>query len=202
MKESAGLPPTPEEDRALARAQSIERLIARMNRLIGELADVASIEDGKLPVAAAPGDLLALIGESVHAFQPAAGARGIELEPHLQGTTISATFDRDRMLQVVGNLLSNAIKFSPRGSRVTIRAGSAAGEVRVSVADAGAGIPAAQLDAIFGKFWKAGPRGMGLGLYISRCIVEAHGGRIWAESKPGMGTTLHFTLASDPAAPA
>ena len=187
----------------LERGHTIQRLIARINRLIGDLGDVASIEAGRFPVTMAPGDLLAPIRQAVESFQRSAGRHGIELAALLQGTAIEATFDRDRMVQVLANLLANAIEFAPRGSRVTIRAGSAAGEVRVSVADAGPGIPAGQLDAIFSKFWQAARRerrGLGLGLYLSRCIVEVHGGRIWAESEPGTGTRLCFALPSNPAA--
>src|SRR5204863_4282416 len=134
---------------------------------------------------------------SVEVFQPAAAAHGIELTAQTEGPSIEASFDRERILQVLANLLSNALKFSARGARVSIRAGSAKGEVRVSVADTGPGIPAASLEAIFGKYWHVGRRdrrGLGLGLYISRCIIEAHGGRIWAESAPGAGATLVFAL--------
>jgi signal transduction histidine kinase len=181
----------------LSRAETIQRLTARMNRLIGDLVDVASIEAGKLLVTPVAGDLYALIRESVEVFQPGAAAHGIQLTAQTDGPPLEASFDRERILQVLANLLSNALKFSPRGACVSIRAGSARGEVRVSVADTGPGIPAANLEAVFGKFWQVGRRdrrGLGLGLYISRCILEAHGGRIWAESAPGAGATLFFAL--------
>jgi signal transduction histidine kinase len=94
-------------------------------------------------------------------------------------------------------LVTNAIKFCPRGAHVSIRAERSGGEVRVAVQDTGPGIPAANLEPIFGRFSQVGRRdrrGLGLGLYISRCILEAHGGRIWAESPPGEGSTFFFTL--------
>jgi signal transduction histidine kinase len=179
------------------RAEAIQRLTARMNRLIGDLVDVASIEAGKLLVAPAEGDLRAVIRESVEMFQASAQAHKIRLAPQLDGPPLPARFDHVRLLQVLGNLLGNAIKFSPPGARIDIRAGREGAEVRVSVADSGPGIRPQDLEAVFGRFWQVERRartGLGLGLYISRCILEAHGGRIWAESAPGTGSTLVFAL--------
>ncbi len=183
--------------KVVSRAETIQRSAARMNRLIGDLVDVASIEAGKLQVALAKGDLRALIRESVEVFQGSADAHGIRLTALVDGPPLLARFDHERILQVVANLLGNAIKFSPPGARISIRASCSGGEARVAVADTGPGIRAENLEVIFGKFWQAGRRdrkGLGLGLYISRCIVEAHGGRIWAESAEGAGSTLIFAL--------
>ena len=180
------------------RTETIQRLTARMNRLIGDLVDVASIEAGKLLVVPTEGDLRALIRESVEIFQPSADAHGIQLALEIGESPLLARFDPERLLQVVANLLSNAIKFSPRGASISIRAERTGGEVRVAVADSGPGVAAASLEAIFGKFWQVGRRdrtGLGLGLYISRCILEAHGGRIWAESTLSAGSTFYFALA-------
>ncbi|MEX2080974.1 MAG: ATP-binding protein, partial [Dehalococcoidia bacterium] len=108
-----------------------------------------------------------------------------------------AVFDRDRKLQVLANLIANAIKFTPRGGKVNVRAEAGRGTVRFCISDSGVGIPAPMLEAIFERFWQVGEndrRGQGLGLYISKCIVEAHGGRIWAESKVGEGSQVYFTL--------
>jgi signal transduction histidine kinase len=107
--------------------------------------------------------------------------------------------DAGRVLQVLSNLVGNALKFTPKGGRITIRADAAPGGVRFSVMDTGQGIPPEQLTKIFGRFWQANPadrRGIGLGLTIAKGIVEAHGGRIWCESKVGEGTTFYFTLGS------
>jgi signal transduction histidine kinase len=107
--------------------------------------------------------------------------------------------DAGRVLQVLSNLVGNALKFTPKGGRITIRADAAPGGVRFSVTDTGQGIPPEQLAKIFGRFWQANPadrRGIGLGLTIAKGIVEAHGGRIWCESKVGEGTTFYFTLGS------
>jgi len=180
----------------VARTANIQRLTARMNRLIGDLVDVASIEAGKLQMTATEGDLRALIHESAEIFQASSEARGIQLE-EIGGPALPARFDHERLLQVVANLIGNAIKFSTSGTRISIGAERGRGETRIAISDTGPGIPAENLEAIFGRFWQVGRhdrRGLGLGLYISRCIVEAHGGRIWAESGPAKGSTFFFTV--------
>jgi signal transduction histidine kinase len=144
------------------------------------------------------GDLRALIHESVEIFQAPADARRILLE-EIGGPPLLARFDHDRSLQVVANLIGNAIKFSPPGARISVRAEGVNGEMRVAVSDTGPGIRADNLEDIFGRFWQVGRRdrrGLGLGLYISRCIVQAQGGRIWAENGPASGSTFFFTVPS------
>jgi signal transduction histidine kinase len=101
------------------------------------------------------------------------------------------------MLQVLANLITNAIKFTAPGGTVTVRGQRMDDELRLSVVDNGPGIAGSMLEAVFERFWQVGKndhRGLGLGLYISRCIVDAHGGRIWAESRPGGGSAFHFTI--------
>jgi signal transduction histidine kinase len=113
-----------------------------------------------------------------------------------------AKFDHERILQVLANLLTNAIKFTPAGGRILLRVEPVGQDVCFSVADTGPGIPSHQLESVFERFWQARSedrRGLGLGLFISKGIVEAHGGRIWAESQPGKGSTFSFTLAGAPA---
>jgi signal transduction histidine kinase len=183
--------------RTRAGAARILRYAARMNRLIGDLVDVASIDAGKLVVTPAGRDANALIVEAVDTFQAAASAGGIALEAEGVGRPLPATFDHDRLLQVLGNLLSNAIKFTSEGGRIRVRGERAGDEVHVSVSDTGVGIPDHLREAVFERFWQVGkndPRGLGLGLYISKRIVEAHGGRIWVESAMGQGSTFHFMI--------
>jgi signal transduction histidine kinase len=101
------------------------------------------------------------------------------------------------MLQVLANLITNAIKFTARGGAITVRGERAGDDFRLSVDDTGCGIPGNVLDAVFERFWQVGTndrRGLGLGLYISKCIVEAHGGRIWADSRLGEGSVFHVTI--------
>jgi signal transduction histidine kinase len=183
--------------RAVKAAEKIQRFTARMNRLIGDLIDVASIEEGRLRVAPSLLDATALVRESVEAFQPLVSARSLSLDVEIRGNTLMARFDHERVLQVLANLLSNAIKFTPAGGRISLRVEPVGQDVRFSVADTGPGIPSHQLEAVFERFWQARSedrRGLGLGLYISKGIVEAHGGRLWAESLPGQGSTFSFTL--------
>ncbi|MGZ8230881.1 MAG: ATP-binding protein [Burkholderiales bacterium] len=199
---SAGLiakhaPAIADSDKTLTETARIQRYAARMNRLVGDLVDVASIDAGKLAVTPVHADSAALIPESVDMFRAAACAKGITLAAEPVAGPLWAEHDHDRMLQVFANVITNAIKFSAAGSRIEVRGERAAGEVRFCIGDEGAGIPGDQLQAIFERFWQVGKndrRGLGLGLYISRCIVEAHGGSIWAESVPGAGSRIYFTL--------
>ena len=186
-----------DRERLLLETTRIERYGARMNRLIGDLVDVASIDSGKLAMQTNQGDVAALMLEAVEAFQITAMARGVSLDMRgFEGPCI-AEFDHDRMLQVLGNLISNSIKFTPKGGSVSVHCARMGESFEFCVADSGEGIPAPMLEAVFERFWQVGKndrRGLGLGLYISRCIVEAHGGYIRAESNPGQGTSIYFTL--------
>jgi signal transduction histidine kinase len=100
-------------------------------------------------------------------------------------------------MQVLANLVGNAIKFTPSGGRIDIVVEPVDHDVRFSVADTGRGIASDQLDVVFERFWKDAKReraGLGLGLYISKCIIEVHGGKIWAESRRGEGSRFYFTI--------
>jgi len=178
-------------------ARFIQRFTAGMKRLIGDLVDVASLDAGKLRVAPVLQDATKLVRESVEAFLPLARAQGLSLKAKIKEKKLMATLDHDRVLQVLANLLSNAIKFTPRGGRILIQVEPVAQDVRFSVTDTGPGIPSEHLGAVFERYWQGhreGPRGLGLGLYISKGIVEAQGGRIWVESQSGTGSTFSFTL--------
>ena len=180
-----------------AATNRIRRNVARMNRLIGDLVDVTSIDAGKLATAPIEGDTAALVAEATETFQPAALEKGVALNAEVPAAPLLAVFDHDRMLQVLANLIANAIKFTPPAGKIGVRVEEGRGKLRFCVSDSGVGIPTAMLDAIFERFWQVGKndrRGQGLGLYISKCIVEAHRGRIWAESKAGEGTQMYFTL--------
>jgi signal transduction histidine kinase len=184
-------------DAVLLHAQRISRASARMNRLIGDLVDVATIETGTLAVTRELADPTAILTEAVDTFDAQAKANGITVTAKAAVAASLVPFDAARILQVVTNLLSNAIKFTPRGGRVLAAVESTGDGVRFSVSDTGVGIAADKLDAVFGRFVQVKSndrRGVGLGLYISKCIVHGHGGRIWAESTPGAGSTFYFTL--------
>ena len=168
----------------------IRRYAARMNRLIGDLVDVASIDAGKLMVTPVAADASTVVGEAGETFQAAATARGQSLRLEVGPPPLTALVDRDRLFQVLANLIANSAKFTASGGTICVRAEAVGSEVRISVSDDGPGIPEGMLEAVFERFWQAGKddrRGVGLGHYISRSIVEAHRGRIWAESKLGEG---------------
>lgn len=184
-------------------AEHITRYVARMNHLVGDLLDVVSIEAGKLHVEPRHYDATKLLREILEAFQLTASARGIVLTTEVAQGSLLAKFDYERVLQVLANLVSNAIKFTEQGGTIAVRVEPFEGAVRFSVSDTGKGIAPELLGAIFERFWQSDGKtqqGLGLGLYISRCIVEAHGGRIWAESELGKGSTVHFTLPAAPSA--
>jgi signal transduction histidine kinase len=189
-------------DQVSVYAQRIERSGARMNRLIGDLVDVASIEAGKLAVTREVGDPALVVTEAVDTFQAQAAANGVSLAAEVVAASALAAFDPARILQVLTNLLGNALKFTPRGGSVVVRVERIGDELRFSVSDTGPGIPADKLEAVFERFRQVATndrRGVGLGLYISKCIVQGHGGRIWAENRSGKGATFSFTLPIDAA---
>lgn len=127
----------------------------------------------------------------------AAAERGIRILKVVPESLPPIRADRSRILQVLANLLANALRFTPEGGRVTLRAALRAGEAVLSVEDTGTGIPAADVPHLFDRFWqgrRAERGGAGLGLAIVRGIVEAHGGEVGVESRPGVGTTFSFTL--------
>lgn len=181
-------------DRAAARIRS---QAARMGHLLGDLVDVATIETGRLSIVRRPEDPRRLMAETVEAFEAAANARGLTLEARPGAVPATAALDAGRILQVLANLVSNALKFTPNGGRVVVECDTTEGQLRYAVRDTGVGIAPENLEAVFRQFWQVDQhdrRGIGLGLYISRWIVEAHGGRLWVESRVGEGTTFFFTL--------
>jgi signal transduction histidine kinase len=176
----------------------IKRAGERMNRLVQDLLDVAKLEAGGMSVVRRPVDVPALLAEAEDLLRPLAAQQSLVLETTCAESLPELHADAGRAQQAIGNLVGNAIKFTPKGGRIRVRAEQDDAGVRFSVADTGAGIPPEQLGQIFGRFWQADHgdrRGIGLGLAITKAIVEAHGGRIWVESRVNEGTTFYFTLA-------
>lgn len=193
---SEGAADSDEGRRTIEASARIQRYAARMNRLIGDLVDVASIDAGKLSVSLQRGDTSAVIDEVNDMFQGVARDKGLSLESHITERPLGAKFDHERIIQVLANLITNAIKFTPAGTIVVRNERTADGCV-ISVRDTGVGIPGDKIERVFERFWQIGQndrRGVGLGLYISRCIIDAHGGTITATSSPGAGSTFSFTL--------
>jgi two-component system sensor histidine kinase/response regulator len=172
-----------------------------MQSLVGDLLDLSAIESGRLQLHLEEVDLHRLVSRIV-ALEGRVAERkqiAVVLEAPAAGA-VPCVADSAKVSQVLDNLLSNAVKFSPRGSRVTVRLTADDGEVHLSVADEGPGIPAAEQERIFEPFSVTsvrateGEKSTGLGLAIAQRIVLGHGGRLWAESEVGQGTTFHVTL--------
>jgi signal transduction histidine kinase len=184
-------------EQIVTHARRIQRAGARMSRLIGDLVDVASIEAGVLAVTREVGDPTTVVIEAVDTFQVQAATSEISIAAEIVPPRSLAAFDAARILQVLTNLLSNAIKFTPSHGRIVVHVERVGDEIRFGVTDTGVGIATDKLEAVFVRFLQVTEndrRGVGLGLYISKAIVQGHGGRIWAESQIGQGSTFCFTL--------
>ncbi|WP_373044671.1 sensor histidine kinase [Vulgatibacter sp.] len=191
------LPPGDLGERILNRAEGIRRSAERMNHLIRDLLDISRIESQELQLERSSHDLGSLVGEALEMFQPLAGEQKLRLVAEIDEGAGRVDCDRERVLQVLSNLLGNALKFTPAGGTVRLVANLPPGEVRIGVEDTGPGIAPENLLHIFDRYWQvraSGRAGAGLGLSIASGIVKAHGGRIWAESELGRGSTFWFTL--------
>lgn len=177
----------------------------RLTRLINQMLDMAKIESGRAEWRAAELDLHEVIGAAAEATGQLFREAGVALTLSLCEPAPRVRADRDRLMQVLINLLSNAVKFcTPGTGRVEIRLAAGDGVARLDVKDDGPGIDGADHEVIFEKFRQVGdtltgkPRGTGLGLPISRGIIEHFGGRLWVESEPGKGATFSFILPVEP----
>lgn len=172
--------------------------IDRLTQMVNELGQLSRIESGEVPLSLAPLDLGDVIRRVANRLRPQAERGALNLNLNIPAQLPEPVADRERIEQVLVNLVHNAIKFTPPGGRIDISARSEGTEVLVSVADTGIGISADDLPRIFERFYKADKAraggGTGLGLAIAKHIVQAHGGKIWADSKPGKGSTFTFSL--------
>jgi len=171
----------------------------RLTALINDVLDLAKIEAGRLEWRDGPIDVGEVIARATAATTALFEQTGLALVIEMAGDLPATRGDRDRLIQVLINLLSNAVKFTPSGS-VHVSARLEGDEIVVAVADTGIGIAPEDHDRVWEQFGQAGdtlidkPRGTGLGLPISREIVEHHGGRMWLESAHGIGSTFSFVL--------
>jgi PAS domain S-box-containing protein len=169
----------------------------RMNRLIEDLLDVVRMEAGRLSIQRSKWPAAQLVRDAVEAHRALFADARVELKVELAAELPEIPVDAERILQVFSNLLGNALKFTPPDGQVTVGAEVDEGAVVFHVTDSGVGIPEEHLPHLFDRFWQARStdrRGAGLGLAIVKGIVEAHGGRIWARSKAGVGSTFSFSL--------
>ncbi|TKD10449.1 sensor histidine kinase [Polyangium fumosum] len=191
----------PAHDRQL---QTIKRAALEMNQIVEDLVDAAHIDAGRLPIGQEVHDAASIVEAATLAAALATAQRPIavvkEVSPHLPALYV----DRARVLQVLSRLVSNAARFMQKGGSITIRAEPMPSGARFSVTDTGPGIAEPDRPMLFSRRPPEGRRacqGMGLGVYVAKGIVEAHGGRIGAQSEVGRGSTIHFTMpAADSAA--
>ena len=183
--------PVPPQDLSFARAQ-----VRRLSHLVNDLLDVTHLDTDQFPLRARDADLAATVAEAVDAFQ-----RGNvrQIARALPAAPVRATFDPDRIFQVILNLLENAAKYAPLPAPISVALTRVADDARVEVRDGGPGLAPDEQGRLFARFSRAraegdGTSGLGLGLYLCRAIIERHGGRIGVESAPGAGATFWFEL--------
>ena len=181
--------------RLKASAQTIRRAGERMTALLNDLLDLSRIEAGRFEIALAPLHADAVVQDAVDLLGGLTEGKNLRLV--VESSSLAIRGDAERLFQVFSNLIGNAVKFSPPDATIRVGAAASGRMCEFSVADSGSGIAPDHLPRIFERYWQGRPSGAfgaGLGLYIARGIVEAHGGRISAQSSPGVGTTVRFTV--------
>ncbi|MBI4763494.1 MAG: HAMP domain-containing histidine kinase [Deltaproteobacteria bacterium] len=197
LQEGAAGPVTDKQKKLLdIVAQESRRLIELVNSSL----DFSKMEAGMMTYHFEPADLVFLINKVILEMGPLVESKKIRLEAEVKASLPKVTMDQERILQVLRNLIGNALKFTPEGGRIGVFAGLTGQGIKVAVRDTGPGIPENSLLTIFNKFQQVIPeksfqiKGSGLGLAIVKHIITSHGGRVWAESKLGQGSTFYFVL--------
>ena len=189
--------PAIERRRGWKHLDRIRRGIVEMRRTIEDLLDWASLDAGKLSIVAREQDAGDLLDEAVLMLSPMAATKQIAIEVDLPAEPRRVRCDPERTMRVLSNLTGNAVKFTPAGGSVKLSVRAEGTQAVVAVRDSGPGISSDILPRLFERHWQAketAKLGQGLGLYISKAIVEAQGGRIWAENRPDSGAAFYFTL--------
>ena len=172
------------------------RSAKQMNRLIADLLDTVRLQSGKFTLDLEEVPVRSIFEQTEQAFRPLAANRRIQLVAVPPHDDVAVRADPYRVSQIMGNLVGNALKFTPERGIVTLRAAPNGHHVAFHITDTGPGIPATDVEHLFDNFWQArhDHRGVGLGLPIAKGMVEAHGGMIWCDTRPGQGSTFSFTL--------
>lgn len=182
---------------AVKAVELIKRNIDTSLRLIADLLDLERIEGGKINLKLEEHSLCQIIQEVVEGFAPVALAKVVILKHVPVNPSGHILCDKDRVVQVLSNHIGNSLKFTPSGGSIVASTNFGENEVQVSIADTGPGIPPEKKSQIFERYAQIGVSnrtGLGLGLYISKMLIEAHHGRLWVSSKLGVGSTFHFTI--------
>ena len=193
----------PGEQRSIV--ATVERSGRQMSRLIEDLLDAERIDRGQFRIESGRHDLVEIVEETLLGVRSAAEGKHVRIEADLPRGPVPIDCDRLRIAQVVANLAGNAVKFTPQGTSVRVTLERAAAHVCIRVIDQGAGIPEADLPRLFSRHWQApgtAHQGTGLGLFICKSIVDAHGGRIEVAAPAGGGTAFTVTLPAPQDAPA
>ena len=175
----------------------VQRAGEEMQQLIDDLLAVSTFEQGQFSISRSRVSAQSLVDDACVVLKPLADAKGLTLIREVAPDTPDVWADPRQVSRILSNLVGNAIKFTPSGGTITISVDRSGDSAHFAISDTGAGIPKAEISKVFRRFWqvrKGDRRGVGLGLPIAKGFVEGHGGRIWAESQEGRGTTFHFTL--------
>ncbi len=189
--------PRDERRRGWKQLERIRRGVTQMQRMIEDLLDVGSIESGRLAIDSREHEIGELFEDAVELSAPLIHDKRIEIKIETPPPPFKVRCDRERMMQVFSNLIGNAVKFVPERGTIVLSAAASGASALVAVRDTGPGIPPARLPHLFQRYWQADEtarKGRGLGLFITKGIVEAQGGVIWAESQVGTGSTFFITL--------
>jgi signal transduction histidine kinase len=182
---------------ATRQLEAVTRAGEEINRLIQELVDAHQIERGSFEVIREAQRMDDLVERALSAAAPMCARKQVELRRELQSELPTLLGDGEKLVQSVGALIDNALKFTPKGGHITVRVTGAEGELHLSVSDDGPGVLPDQPERIFSReSHQVRPvqQGVGLSMYVAKGVVEAHGGRVWAESAPGAGCTFHAVL--------
>lgn len=194
----------PINDKQKDKLQKIKENVDKLTDMVNKMSEISTMETRRYPLEKAPTSIGEMVGEIADTMGFLFRNKHISLNVNIPPELPVVEVDRGRMEQVFLNLFNNALKYTPEGGDVDVSARDRGVDILLSVHDTGIGIPKKDLDMIFSGFYHAGYKlsyeykGPGLGLAISRKIVESHGGRIWAESEPGKGSTFYFTILKHP----